>query len=105
MKMADEKRPKKIVISTLRRLPDEVVIPGDGEKARLAGRGVLELLCKKCNQVWWMRENLATSCPTCQAKMTDGCIESRWTTPQTAFIPQYETKITSNGHGTGKNGN
>jgi len=29
--------------------------------------------------------------------MDTGNIEAQWTVPQTAFIPQYETKTTSNG--------
>lgn len=101
--MSDEKKPK-IVISTLRKLPHELIIPGDGERARLVGTGVMEYFCHSCTEVWWMGSNSAAQCPACCEKVAGGNIEARWTTPQTAFIPQTETKVMSNGNG-GKNGN
>jgi len=86
-------------VSVLRRMPDELVIPGSNqeEKARLSGTGVIEYYCKKCHEIWWMRHNSCSRCPSCGEFMDTGNIEAQWTVPQTAFIPQYETKTTSNG--------
>ena len=89
----------KKVVTTLRRMPDELIIPGGGEKARLTGTGVMEYCCESCGEIWWMKTNASTVCPCCMERLDTGRVTSRWTTPQTAFIPQQETKVTSNGYG------
>lgn len=70
--------------STLKRVPDVLIIPDKGGKARLLGTGVLECYCKECKVVFWMRSNIVRCCPVCGGLG----VEQRWTTPQVAFIPQ-----------------
>lgn len=75
------------VLSRLRRTPDELVIPnGSGGRAKLLKDGVLEVVCKDCHYVFWVRSNMVNCCPSCRSSN----IEKTWTRPQIAFIPQYE---------------
>ena len=70
----------------LERLPSVIITNADGSETegRIVSQGLLRCICDKCEQVFYLEENIVVCCPGCRWSR----IRTEWTRPITAFVAE-----------------